>query len=327
MTNAPCFFVHGIFFLLLCVSTGKADFQISRRQLLSYTLAVSAFQTRKSYASNRKVKRRLRNTTNREVYKDIQLSEIGVGTWAWGNKELWDYNAQRDDQNLQAAFRYCVENGVNWFDTADSYGEDRRAEQLLGQFIRELPESKQKEVIVAAKLAPFPWRVGKEAMLHAIDGTLENIAPSPIGLLQLHWPPPANWQLDAYLDAFADVVKSGKARGIGLSNFGPRTLNEVIRKLAKKGVPVETLQVQFSLLSRLPIRSGLVETCRANDIKLIAYSPLCLGILSGKYTMSNVPSGLRGVAFRNLLPRAEPLFQTMREIAAQHDATPAQVAL
>lgn len=86
-------------------------------------------------------------------------------------------------------------------------------------------------------------------------------------------------------------------------------------------------QVQFSLISRYPLDNGLLETANALGVTSIAYSPLGLGLLTGKYNMSNIPSGPRGIIFRRVLPTAGPLLATLREIGAAREKTMSQVAL
>ena len=86
------------------------------------------------------------------------LNGIGFGTWAWGNKAVWGYDAQRDDARLRTTFRQALSSGLNLIDTADSYGTGSlsgRSEALLGDFIAELPSLRRSQLTVATKLAPF----------------------------------------------------------------------------------------------------------------------------------------------------------------------------
>jgi len=254
---------------------------------------------------------------------------MGIGTWAWGNKFLWDYDPARDAE-LQAAFNYCVEHGLNWFDSADSYGTGElagRSEILLGKFIQSYKGGPRDDIRVATKFAPYPWRVGRGSIVQACRETLERLQRPCLDVAQLHWSPPLGWQEDAYIDGLADCVDRGMARAIGVSNYGPVKLQGVVRQLKARGLTLASNQVQLSLLSRVPLESGLLDTCRENGVVLIGYSPLCLGLLSGKYDADNMPKGARGVLFRQLLPKVGPLIQTLREVANERSKTVGQVAL
>ncbi len=256
-----------------------------------------------------------------------QLSSIGCGTWSGGNRFLWGYSKE-DDTEIQQTYEYITKRGVNWFDTADSYGTgalNGRAEELLGQFER---ESKNKKVCIATKLAPYPWRVGPQSMVKAGDMSIDRIG-RPIDIVQLHWPPSLGWQEKAYLQGFGDLVEDGKATQVGLSNCGPIKLKQLCQQSQKSGYKILSNQVQFSLLSRYPIENGLIETAKEEGVQLIGYSPLALGLLADKYRIedNNLPTGVRGVLFREFLPIMKPLLQVLRDIAGKRRKSVAQVAL
>lgn len=125
-----------------------------------------------------------------------------------------------------------------------------------------------------------------------------------------------------------DLYEAGKVRGVGVSNYGPKRLRRVHRRFAERGIPLVSLQVQYSLLSTYPVTElGLKEVCDELGIQLIAYSPLALGLLTGKYSDEKTPSGLRGVVCRQILPGARSLLDCLGAIAQSREKTPAQVAL
>ena len=102
------------------------------------------------------------------------LSSIGFGTWAWGNKLLWGYVPEKNDELLETTFNEAVNRGLNFIDTADSYGTGQlngRSEELLGKFLKNLPFSKYKNLTVATKLAPYPWRIGREGFKAAFKAS------------------------------------------------------------------------------------------------------------------------------------------------------------
>lgn len=259
---------------------------------------------------------------------------MGCGTWAWGNRLLWGYNESMDEQ-LQAAFNCCVSNGVTLFDTGDSYGTGRlngRSEQLLGRFIREYRESNQPkaEICIATKLAAYPWRLTRRSMISACQSSAKRLGRK-VDLVQMHWSTAnyAPWQEKPLLAGLADLYTQGFVKGVGLSNYGPKRLRQVHQKFSKRGVPIATLQVQYSLLSTYPITElGLKETCEELGIQLIAYSPLALGLLTGKYSeQGTLPKGLRGLLFRQLLPGVRPVLDALQAVAQDRNKTMSQVAL
>ena len=260
------------------------------------------------------------------------LGSMGVGTWAWGNRLLWNYDPQRDDPLLLHTFQACVRAGLTFFDTADSYGTGKlqgRSESLLGQGLSLLPPGQRQRVTVATKLAPYPWRLGRQGFCKAAAASRHRLG-RPIDLVQLHWSTAryAPWQETPLLQGLVDQVRLGGAKAVGLSNLGPRRLRSVAGWMAAAGVPLRSVQVQFSLLSQQARQpAGMLEVCRELGIRVIAYSPLALGLLTGRYTVHHRPSGTRGLLFARLLPRLEPLLGLMGEMAADHGSTPAGVAV
>ncbi|GKU89018.1 hypothetical protein SLEP1_g3213 [Rubroshorea leprosula] len=121
----------------------------------------------------------------------LSVSPMGFGTWAWGNQLLWGYQESMDSE-LQQVFNFAVENGINLFDTADSYGTGRlngQSEKLLGKFIREFPGKKleQSEIVIATKFAAYPWRLTPGQFVKACKASLDRLQIEQIGIGQLHW--------------------------------------------------------------------------------------------------------------------------------------------
>jgi pyridoxine 4-dehydrogenase len=262
-----------------------------------------------------------------------QTPSIGVGTWAWGNRFLWGYRPEEHDSALDATFRRAVDLGLTFFDTADSYGTGRftgRSEQLLGAFLAALPPQRRQGLCVATKLAPFPWRLGRHGYDRAFAASRQRLQ-GHLDRVQLHWSTAryAPWQEWDLLDGLADRVVAGEVGSLGVSNMGPRRLEMVHGKLARRGVRLASLQVQLSLLApEVTLPGGLAERCRTLGVELIAYSPLALGLLTDRIAAGGSwPGGARGVLYRRLVPRIEPLLVVMREVAAQRGARVAEVAL
>ncbi len=254
---------------------------------------------------------------------DVLISPLGIGTWAWGDKLVWGYGKGYSDKDLEEAFLTSVERCVTFFDTAEVYGWGK-SERLLGSFVRR----HNADVTVATKFFPYPWRLRKRALLKALKGSLRRLGLDRVDLYQVHWPFPPR-SIEVWVDALADAVDAGLARAVGVSNYDSDQMRRAHLVLTQRGIPLASNQVHFSLLHREPESSGLLHLCHEMDITLIAYSPLEMGILSGKYTPDNPPRGTRGRRYnREFLKRVQPLIHLMREIGTGHgDKTPAQVAL
>ncbi|MGL5135589.1 MAG: aldo/keto reductase, partial [Planktothrix sp.] len=200
-----------------------------------------------------------------ESRQKLDLPAMGCGTWAWGNRLLWGYDPSMDTQ-LQAVFNLCVSQGVTLFDTGDSYGTGKlngRSELLLGQFSQEYQGINQEQICIATKLAPYPWRLTRKSMINACENSAKRLGKN-VDLVQMHWSTAnyAPWQEWNLLEGLGDLYEQGLVKGIGLSNYGPKRLKKVYQKFADRGIPISTLQVQYSLLSTYPVTElGLKEVC------------------------------------------------------------------
>jgi aryl-alcohol dehydrogenase-like predicted oxidoreductase len=255
----------------------------------------------------------------------LRISPLGIGTWAWGDRLFWGYGrGGYTDSDLEAAFQAGRAAGINFFDTAEIYGRGR-SERLLGHFVRAADEQ---QVVVAAKFFPFPWRLRRASLLRALRGSLNRLGLAQVDLYQIHWPyPPV--PIETWMAGLADAVEAGLVRAVGVSNYNPEQVRRAHDALAQRGVPLASNQVHYSLLHRRPERNRLLETCRQLEVTLIAYSPLAMGLLTGKYTPENPPPGLRSRRFsRARLAQIRPLIALLREIGEAHGRKiPAQVAL
>lgn len=261
------------------------------------------------------------------------MTGIGFGTWSWGNQLLWGYEPERDDPVLAETVEVAVQGGLSLVDTADSYGTGRfngRSEWLLGRILDRCGADLRSRLTVATKLAPFPWRLGRRGFDRAFEASQERLC-GHLQRVQLHWSTAryAPWQEGPLVDGLADLVAQGRVAELGVSNLGPRRLRLLHARLKERGVVLRSVQVQMSLLAPEPIQSGgLKVTCAELGIDLLAYSPLALGVLTVPPKGSPPQcTRLRAGLFRRLLPASEPLRQAMAQIAAEHQASQAQVAL
>ena len=261
------------------------------------------------------------------------LNGIGFGTWAWGNQLIWGYNPTEDDESLAATFNQALRSGLRLIDTADSYGTGRlngRSEGLLGQFIQAQPEHLRSSLVVATKLAPFPWRLGRRGLERAFHASRMRLK-GHLSRVQLHWSTAryAPWQEVDLLDGLADLVEQGLVAELGVSNVGPRRLAWMQSRLAERNLSLRSVQVQCSLLAPGDlVLQELIQQCEVHGVEVLAYSPLAFGILScPPDSESEPPTWLRRRLYRRLLPASRKLRETMNDIAMSRGVSMVQVAL
>jgi aryl-alcohol dehydrogenase-like predicted oxidoreductase len=253
----------------------------------------------------------------------IQITSLGTGTWQWGDSMLWGFGRGYQEADVREAFEVSLQLGINFFDTAEMYGSGR-SERFLGSF---LPLA-QSPLVVATKFMPWPWRLTKKTLLNALQSSLKRLNLERLDLYQMHWPfPPV--PIETWSEALADAVGQGLVRAVGVSNYDEAQMRRSYSTLAKRGVPLASNQVHYSLLNRKVEFNGLLKACQELGITLIAYSPLEKGVLTGKYAPDKPMPGLRGRNYnRAYLEKAGPLVQILRETGRQHNGkTPSQVAL
>ena len=242
----------------------------------------------------------------------LHAIEMGLGAYAWGDRMLWQYGHGYSEEDVRAAFQVSLEEGVRLVDTAEAYGSGK-SERLLGKFIKEA----QQPVLVATKYMPFPWRLHKSNLLRALRHSLERLGLESIDLYQIHWPfPPI--PTETWMEAMAEAVKQGLTRTVGVSNFNKSLMERAHSTLARHDIPLASNQMEYSLLERSIEKNGLLARCQELGVRLIAYSPLAKGLLTGKYTPENPPPGLRGAWTIGILPKIQPLLKLMTEIGQDH---------
>ncbi|KAH7533690.1 uncharacterized oxidoreductase At1g06690, chloroplastic [Ziziphus jujuba] len=265
---------------------------------------------------------------------DLRVTKLGIGAWSWGDTSYWN-NFEWDDRKLKAAkaaFDASIDSGITFFDTAEVYGSRFsmgaiNSETLLGRFIRDRKEKDPElDVAVATKFAALPWRLGRQSVITALKDSLCRLGLSSVDLYQLHWP--GIWGNEGYIDGLGDAVEQGLVKAVGVSNYSEKRLREAHEKLIKRGIPLASNQVNYSLIYRAPEENGVKATCDELGITLIAYSPIAQGVLTGKYTPDNPPTGPRGRIYTpDFLTRLQPLLNRIKEIGDNYSKSPTQVVL
>ena len=255
-------------------------------------------------------------------YLDIditpKISKIGLGTWQFGAKE-WGYGDSYAGRGASDIVRRAVELGVTLFDTAEMYGFGR-SERILGEALGE----RRRSVFLATKLLPvLPLAPVVEQRAVASAGRL---GTRYLDLYQVHWPNPV--VSDGTIMRGMNVLRRvGLVGEIGVSNYPLARWQAAERALDGR---VLSNQVRYSLADRSPEADLLPFAAEAGRV-IIAYSPLAQGLLSGRYDRDHRPANRIRASNPLFLPenldRAARLIAVLREVAAAHQATPAQVAL
>jgi aryl-alcohol dehydrogenase-like predicted oxidoreductase len=252
----------------------------------------------------------------------LHAIEMGLGAWQWGDRIVWQYGHGYSVEEVHQAFQISIHEGINFIDTAELYGNGL-SERLLGRFLKETDQP----VLIATKFFPLPWRVRKAALPRALKGSLARIGVENVDLYQIHWPSPL-MSTDSTMEGLAECVKNGMARTVGVSNFGQSRMLAAYSALARHKVPLASNQVHYSLLNRAVEKNGTLARCRELGIRLIAYSPLEKGLLTGKYSVEHPPPGSRARGYAGLLPKIQPLVKLMTGIGQDHGGkSHAQIAL
>ena len=252
----------------------------------------------------------------------LHAVEMGVGAWAWGDRIIWNYGGSYNDDHVRSAFDTSLANGIRLIDTAEVYGRGR-SEQLIGKFLKET----EVPVLLATKFMPYPWRIFRRSLLRSLRNSLSRLDVESVDLYQIHWPiPPIS--IETWMGELATAVKEGLARTVGVSNYDQTQMLQAYSALARHDVPLASNQVEYHLLDRRVEKNGLLDRCKELDIRLIAYSPLAMGLLTGKYSVDSPPPGMRGRRYGRILPKLPPLLKLMTEIGQDHGGkTNAQIAL
>ncbi len=252
----------------------------------------------------------------------LHVVEMGLGAWQWGDRIVWQYGHGYSDEEIRQAFRASLDEGIRFVDTAEVYGIGR-SERMLGQFLKETDQA----VLVATKFFPLPWRFGKGSIPRALKGSLARLDVESVDLYQIHWPTPL-LSIDTLVDGLTECVKRGMTRTVGVSNFNQSQMLAAYSALTRNDIPLASNQLHYSLLNRTVEKNGTLARCKELGIRLIAYSPLEKGLLTGKYSVETPPPGSRGRMYPSLLPKIGPLLKLMTEIGQDHGGkSNTQVAL
>ena len=215
-------------------------------------------------------------------YTELNLTTVGLGTWAMGGPWQFGWGPQNDDEAIKAILT-ALDKGINWLDTAPIYGLGH-SEQLIGKALKQTSY----KPFIATKCGLL-WNDRKEkvnclksqSIRQECHASLKRLGVEVIDLYQMHWPEPLQDTEQAW-EEMAKLADEGKVRYIGVSNFNIDQI-ERIRKIA----PVASLQPKYNMLHR-EIEDNVLAYCAENNIGLITYSPMERGLLTGKFSQEHL---------------------------------------
>lgn len=286
---------------------------------------------------------------------DLDVSAICLGTMTWGEQNTLDEALEQMD--------YAVAEGVNFFDTAEMYPVPPKAETqgatetCVGEWFAR--RGQRDKVILATKAsgrsdATGDWkhlrggpRLSREHINQAVRDSLTRLQTDYIDLYQVHWPErTTNFfgqlgykhreqddlvAIEETLGALSDLVKEGLVRHIGVSNETPWGVSEYLRGAREQSLErIVSIQNPYNLLNR-SFEVGLAEMAIRENIGLLAYSPLAMAMLSGKYMNGQKPEGARLTVYnrfqRYSSKQAVSASEAYVNLACEHGLDPASMAL
>lgn len=197
---------------------------------------------------------------------DIDVSTVAVGCWAFAGGKIW---GGQDDRDSIHAVKAALDAGINFFDTAEGYGNGY-SEEVLGKALA----GDRDRAVIATKLSAK--HLSQDGVIDACERSLKRLQTDYIDLYQIHWPS-RDIPFEETADALGELVEQGKIRAIGVCNFGPQDLEQMSGLQA-----ISTNQLIYSLLWRAA-EYEVQPKCVHNGVGMLCYSPLAQGLLSGKY--------------------------------------------
>jgi aryl-alcohol dehydrogenase-like predicted oxidoreductase len=259
---------------------------------------------------------------------EIEITPIGLGTWQFAEGRGFDRFVYQglEQEVVNDIVKTVFEGGINWFDTAEAYGWGR-SEKCLAQALQAAGIADE-DVVIATKWMPAlrtADSIGKNIVKRR-----ECLSPYSVDLFQVHQPV-AFASVEAQMNAMADLVDRGLIGSVGVSNFSEKWMRRAHAALERRRLPLASNQVKVSLLNRRIETSGILKAAKELGITIIAWSPLEMGVLTGKFhkdpdLLKSRPVGRR-VVLRVQLERSRRLVEALEEIASANGVSPAVVAL
>ena len=224
--------------------------------------------------------------TRDDPSRGIPISPIGVGTISWGDASR-GFGTTFREKDAFDAFQRARKSGINFFDTAEVYGYkgqkyEQSAEEILGRFVKNDDSIIKDEVVVGSKVFTIPWtnalmgggiRLGKESLVKAGKESVKRMGGRRMDVWSIHFPFPSFSQ-DALMSALEESLDVGLTRAVGVSNYNTEQLERAFEILEKRGIPLASNQIEYSVVNRKAEKEGLIQSCLDRDVKVVAHSPL-----------------------------------------------------
>lgn len=260
---------------------------------------------------------------NEYYINDRRIPPCLIGTWAWGsgsNGSQMVFGKKYDAETLKETFHQAVENGFVFWDTAEVYGMGN-SEKLLGSLIK---DSKEKIIISTKYLPEKKYQNGK--MRESLSKSVERLK---IEAPDLYWLHNSNNCKENAEEIF-QLLKEGKVKSVGLSNFSSKDIIAVSEIAKKNGVKITGIQNHFSLIHYNNEQKKIVKWCQDNNVIYFAYMVLEQGALSGKYDYKNSFPFFSARNFffgKKKFKQINPLIELIRELGKKYYVSPAQISI
>ena len=249
----------------------------------------------------------------------INVSQIGLGTWQFGT-DGWGYGKKFSKTDSIKIIHKALDSGITLIDTAEIYGRGK-SEKIIGEALKGY---NRENLVLVSKFLPKAIR--PSAIVRAVKKSLLRLGTSYLDVYLIHFPNPL-LPLKSTLRNMENLLEEGVIRCIGLSNYSLKRFISAQDKTKKYRIEIN--QMNYSM-AKPKVRRMFLPYARENKITIMAYSPLAQGFLTGKYSQSDVPKGIRRMNrlfTKKNFERAQPLFEAMNNISITYDMSMAQVAL
>lgn len=286
----------------------------------------------------------------------LEIPRLGIGTISWGTGGfggIIDFLERTVLRRVAGAANQAESvvvasllKGVTFVDTAERYGSSfttavglgyGETEELVGRTLQETGLGGR--AVVATKFTPLPWRATAESVVEACEASRQRLGVDVIDLYQIQMPDivqpaaklpgaPAEWSTakdEVYWEGLAECYRRGIVANIGVSNYGPTLLRRAHAFFQARGVPLASNQINFSLLYRSSAVQATIDTCKELGVAVLAYYPLAMGVLTGKWRSSDFADSEAEIA--ETAQRASPLLKELETIAGSRGKSVSQVAL
>ncbi|CAJ1966261.1 unnamed protein product [Cylindrotheca closterium] len=242
-----------------------------------------------------------RRTTDTTKIGTLEVPNVGIGTISWSSDDFFNL----ENKELERVVSKAYASNCAFADTAERYGSHMKTalgmgygdtEKMTSKFLNRAEEAQgpsRVKPVIATKFTPIPWRTTAQSVVDACEQSRKNLGVEQIDLYQIHMPDivqPLRFlgkdfaKDEIYWDGLAECYHRGLVKNVGVCNYGPTLVEKCQQHLAKRGVPLASNQIAYSLLGRHDGAQETLDKCKQLGIKTLAYYPFAMGLLTGKYS-------------------------------------------